>query len=153
VLEEPLVVLHFNKCVEALQSEAASDDEQRRALFDKGMVAAAAELYENEKLRARLAAQLEDNAYLLHLRGEGDMARESLALSDLIAAGAPQPEFFTEMVRYSIGTMLDRAIRQSQGASKQAQGQQAHNHDHDHEHDHTHGESGPMDESSVVATP
>lgn len=153
VLEEPLVVLHFNKCVEALQSGAASDDEQRRALFDKGMVAAAAELYENEKLRARLAAQLEDNAYLLHLRGEGDMARESLALSDLIAAGAPQPEFFTEMVRYSIGTMLDRAIRQSQGTSKQAQGQQAHNHDHDHEHDHTHGESGPRDESSTVATP
>lgn len=156
VLEEPLAAPHFKKCVEALQSQVAVDDEQRRALFDKEMEAAAAELYEDEKLRARLAAQLEDNAYLLHLRGEGDPARESLALSDLLAAGAPRPEFFTEMVRYSIGAMLDRAIRQSQGAQGQAH-DHAHDHDHDHAHDHDHdhtdGESGPEVEPPVIVTP
>ena len=92
------------------------DDEQRRLLFDKAVESAAGDLYGNVELRRRLSLQIEDNAYFFHCNGESSCARECLTLSDELETGGAQPEFFTEVVRYSISAMLDRAIRQSQSA-------------------------------------
>ena len=148
VIEEDKILPHFQKCVEALQSSVAVDDEQRRLLFDKAVEEAAGELYGDEPLRRRLCAQLEDTAYLLLRNGKEDLARESLALADEIPGGGERPGFFSEVVRYSIGAMLDRAIRQSQ---------EAHAHDHDHAHDHAHdhseGASEVGEEAPTIITP
>jgi hypothetical protein len=153
VIEEGLIVPHFQKCVEALQSQVATDDEQRRILFDKAIEEAASELYKNTDLLRRLSYQLEDNAYLLHQQGEAALASEIISLADRLREGGPQPDFFTEVVRYSIGAMLERAIRQSQ----EAQGQ---GHDHDHDHGHEHGEEsggpepgGSEPDSPTIITP
>ncbi|MFP6890326.1 MAG: hypothetical protein VCF07_11380, partial [Nitrospinota bacterium] len=148
VLEEGLLLPHFQKCVDALQSQVAVDDEQRRGLFDKAVEDAAGELYENADLRRRLGLQLEDNAYLFHCNRETGHARECLTLADELKEEGPQPEFFTEVVRYSISIMLDRAIRQSQ---------EAHAREHGHDHEHDHGEAasqgGSEEESPVIISP
>jgi hypothetical protein len=148
VLEEGLLLSHFQKCVDALQSQVAVDDEQRRGLFDKAVEDAAGELYENADLRRRLGLQLEDNAYLFHCNGETGHARECLTLADELKEGGPRPEFFTEVVRYSISIMLDRAIRQSQEAHAREGG-----HDHDHDHGEAASQGGSEEESPVIISP
>ncbi len=161
VIEESVIAPHFQKCVEALQSQVATDDEQRRILFDKAIDEAAGKIYQNSDLLRRLSFQLEDTAYLLHQKGEVALAGECISLADGLREGGPQPEFFTEVIRYSIGAMLERAIRQSQEAQGQGQ-DQAHDHDHDHEHEHGHDHSevhsheesgGPEPDSSTIITP
>ena len=86
--------------------------------------------------------------YLFHCNGETGHARECLTLADELKEGGPQPEFFTEVVRYSISIMLDRAIRQSQ---------EAHAREHGHDHEHDHGEAasqgGSEEESPVIISP
>ncbi len=139
VLEEELMLPHFQKCVESFQSQVAVDDAQRRQLFDSAVEDSAKELYGDGDLRERLVRQLECNAYVLERVGQGNLARESLTLADELGAGSEQPGFFSEMIRYTIGVMLDRAIRESQAA----QG-------HAHEHDHEHGEGG---DSPVIVAP
>ncbi len=146
VLEEERMFSHFQKCVETFQSQVAVDDAQRRQLFDSAVEESAKALYEDAGLRERLSLQLEHNAYILCRVEQDDLAREALTLADELKAGKEQPGFFTEMVRYTIGVMLDRAIRESQAADDHA-------HDHDHDHDHAKGESGAEGESSIIVTP
>jgi hypothetical protein len=127
------------------------DDAQRRQLFDSAVEDSAKELYKDSELRERLSRQLECNAYVLDRVDQGNLAREALTLADELKAGAEQPGFFTEMVRYSVGVMLDRAIRESQAAQEHTHDHDhAHDHEHTHDHDHEHGEGG---DSPVIVTP
>lgn len=154
VLEEERMLSHFQKCVECFQSKVAVDDAQRRQLFDTAVIESAKEIYGDSGLRQRLARQLECNAYILHRAKKSDLAREALTLADEFRAGSDQPEFFTEIIRYTIGVMLDRAIRESQAAHEHDHNHpHDHDHTHDHEHDHGEGESSAGGESSIIVTP
>ncbi len=153
ILEEERMLPYFHKCVESFQSKVAVDDAQRRQLFDTAVEDSAKELYEDSELRGRLSRQLEYNAYVLDRVDQGNLAREALTLADELKAGSGQPEFFTEMVRYTVGIMLDRVIRESQAAQEHAPDHDHaydHEHDHAHDHDHEHKEGG---DSPVIVTP
>ena len=88
-----------------------------------------------------------NNAYLLHQQGEAALASQIISLADRLREGGPQPDFFTEVVRYSIGAMLERAIRQSQEAQDQG---------HGHEHGEESGGPEPVGsepDSPTIITP
>jgi len=123
VIEEERIAPHFRTFVDSLQSQVALDETQRRERLDQIVAQSAGELYAEGALRERIAGQLEDNAYFLHLEGRDDLARECVALAGEMETEEAPPRFFAEMVEFTLSVTLDRLLRQSRAAQPAAGGE------------------------------
>lgn len=121
VLEGDAVMEQFKKFLEGANSQVTIDEEQRRTRLRQIVEESAGVLYQDAPLRERLAAQLEDNAYVFHQRKSGELAGECLALAGEFQAEEKPAAFFVEMVNFTMSMLLNRMIQENQAESAKRQ--------------------------------